>query len=234
MEIRLATIEGLKINVSESDKAAAEANAKANEIKMQLETAKATIDSLVAEGIRMQECLKSKDMELNESKARIASLEGDLKTAQCMDNTAVSFDNPEPAALKKVLVTSSNADANGGCGSTDPEIEQLRTALEVSEIRYQEEQTRMIIETKSAYEMLETVKAECARKVSELELELKDKNDALMEATYAVGKAQQDPDKADVMQPEMEAKLMRSITDIAELARWTRAHLPALITKSPA
>jgi chromosome segregation ATPase len=222
MEIRLATIEGLKVNVSESDKAAAEANAMANETKQQLETAKATIDSLVAEGVRMQECLRSKDMELSESKARIASLQEDLKKAQDMANTDVSFGNPEPEALKKVLITTSDGNVNGGCESSDPEIEQLRTALEVAEIRYQEQQTRMTIEVKGLYEMLESVKAECAHKLSELRLELKNKNDALMEAmaagACAAGKAQQDPHRPDVMQqPELEAKLMKSITDVAEL-----------------
>ncbi|KAK8456611.1 hypothetical protein SEVIR_3G046200v4 [Setaria viridis] len=216
MEIRLATIEGLKVNVGESDKAAAEANAVATEAKQQLETARTTIDSLIAEGVRMQECLRSKDMELNESKAHIVLLEEDLKKAQKMANTEVSFGDPEPEALKKVVT----GDGNGFCDSSDQEIEHLRTALEVAEIRYQEEQTRMTIETKTAYEMLENMKAEYTRRVGELELELKNKNDALMEATAtacAAGKVQQDPHKSDAMQPELEAKLMRSITDIAEL-----------------
>jgi len=86
MELRIATIEGLKVNVSESDKAAADANATATEIKLQLETAKATIDSLLAEGVRLQECLRSKDIELSESKARVVSLEEDLKKAQAAGN----------------------------------------------------------------------------------------------------------------------------------------------------
>ncbi|XP_062230602.1 interactor of constitutive active ROPs 2, chloroplastic-like [Phragmites australis] len=229
MEIRLATIEGLKVNVGESDKAAAEANCMATETKQQLEAAKATIDSLVAEGVRMQECLRLKDMELNESKALIASLEEDLKNAQAegheslkkaqdTGNIGDSFGNPEPEALKKVLTTS---DANGGCESSDPEIEHLRTALEVAEIRYQEVQTRMTIETKTAYQMLENVKAECACRVCDLEHELKKNNDELMEAKAAcVSIVQQDlhkPDAMSDMQPELEAKLMKSITDIAEL-----------------
>ncbi|OEL17670.1 Interactor of constitutive active ROPs 2, chloroplastic, partial [Dichanthelium oligosanthes] len=217
MEIRLATIEGLKVNVSESDKAAAEANAMATEANQQLEAAKATIDSLIAEGGRIQEYLRSKDMEVNESKARIASLEEDLKKAQDVANTDVSFGNPEPEALKKVVTT---GDANGFGESSDQEIEHLRSALEVAEIRYQEEQTQMTIEMKTAYEMLENMKAEYACRVRELELELKNKNDALMEAmaaACAAGKAQQDPHKSDAMQPELEATLMRSITDIAEL-----------------
>ncbi|XP_062181533.1 interactor of constitutive active ROPs 2, chloroplastic [Phragmites australis] len=229
MEIRLATIEGLKVNASGSDKAAAEANAMATETKQQLETAKATIDSLLAEGVRMQECLRSKDMELNESKASIASLEEALKKAQAsghesqkmaqgMVNMDASFGNPEAEALKKVL---SSSDANGGCESSEQEIEHLHTALEVAEIRYQEEQTRMTIETKTAYELLENVKAEYARKVCELELELKNKNDELMEAKAAcAGIVQQDlqkPDAMSAMQLELEAKLMKSITDITEL-----------------
>ncbi|RLN30316.1 interactor of constitutive active ROPs 2, chloroplastic [Panicum miliaceum] len=217
MEIRLATIEGLKVNIGESDKAAAEANTRANEAKQQLETAKATIDSFIAEGFNMQDRLRARDMELNESKARIASLEEDLKKAQDMANTNVSFGNPEPESLKNVVTT---ADANGFCESSDQEIEDLRTALEVAEMRYQEEQTRMTIETKTAYEMLENMKAEYMRRVGELELELKNKNDALMEAmaaACAAGKTQQDPHKPDAIQPELEAKLMRSITDNTEL-----------------
>ncbi|KAF8725726.1 hypothetical protein HU200_020275 [Digitaria exilis] len=217
MEIRLATIEGLKLNVSESDKAAAEANAMATEVKLQLETAKATIDSLIAESFRVQDCLRSKDMELNESRARIASLEEDLRKTQGMPNTDVSFSDPEPEALKKVVTTDC---ANGSCESSDQEIERLRTALEGSEIRYQEEQTRMTIDVKTAYEMLENMKAEYTHRVGELELELKNKNDALMEAMAAAcaeGKAHHDPHKSEAMQPEIEAKLMRSITDIAEL-----------------
>ncbi|KAK3137635.1 hypothetical protein QOZ80_5BG0454940 [Eleusine coracana subsp. coracana] len=230
MEIRLSTIEGLKVNVGESDKAAAEANALAAETKQQLETAKATIDSLVAEGARLQEYLKSKDLELSESKARIASLEENLKKTQAEvteslkkaqdvgSNMDVSFGNPEPEALKKVLTTST--DANGSCGSPDSEIEQLRTALEVAEIRYQEEQTRMCIETKTAYEMLENVKTDCARKVHELEVQLKNKQDELMEAKAACAEnAQQEliPKSESGMQPELEAKLMKSFTDITEL-----------------
>lgn len=226
MEIRLATIEGLKINVGESDKAAAEANALAVETKQQLETANATIDSLVAEGARLQEYLKSKDMELSESNARVVSLEEDLKKAQAevieslkkAQDVGASFGNPEPEALNKVP-----ADANGSCGSSDVEIEQLRTALEVAEIRYQEEQTRMCIETKTAYEMLENMKAECARQVQGLELELKNKHDELMEAKAAcAGNEQQEvlpksPDVTSGTQPELEEKLVKSSSDITEL-----------------
>uniref|UniRef100_A0A0A9EBX4 Uncharacterized protein n=1 Tax=Arundo donax TaxID=35708 RepID=A0A0A9EBX4_ARUDO len=177
----------------------------------------------------MQECLRSKDMELNESSARIVSIEEalkkvqaegskSLKEAQDTGNTDDSFGNHEPEALKKVLTTS---DANGSCESSDPEIEHLQTALEVAEIRYQEEQTRMTIETKTAYEMLENVKAEFARKVCDIELELKNKDAELMEAKAArAGKVQQDLHKSDAtsdMHPELEAKLMKSISDIAEL-----------------
>jgi uncharacterized coiled-coil DUF342 family protein len=223
MEIRHVTIEGLKVNVAESDKAAAEANAVAVETKQQLETAKATIDSLVPEGNRLQEYLRSKDVELSECKAHIASLEEDLKKAQAeafkslkkardLGNMDECFGNPEPETLKMKKVLASSTGANGSYGNADAdEIEQLRMALEIAEVRYQEEQTRMRIEPKAAYEMLENVKAHCERKVHELELQLKNKHDELV-AAQAAGGAESG------VQPEVEAKLqVKSMADITEL-----------------
>ncbi|KAF6987820.1 hypothetical protein CFC21_005429, partial [Triticum aestivum] len=229
MELRLATIEALKVNVSESDKAAADANAMSTEAKLQLETAKATIDTLLAEGARLQECLRSKDIELSESKPREASLKEDLKKAQAAGNEILNeaqagnanggFGSPLTEVVKKSAHPIS--DVNGSCGSPDPEIEHLRMALEVAEMRYQEEQTRMAFETKTVYEMLENVKSECTRQVCDIELKLKSKTDELMAAQAALtGKAQEDVHRSDglsEMQPELEAKLMKSITDIAEL-----------------
>nr|BAJ91555.1 predicted protein [Hordeum vulgare subsp. vulgare] len=226
MELRLATIEALKVNISESDKAAADANAMATETKLQLETAKATIDTLLVEGARLQECLKSKDIELGESKARVVALEEDLKKAHAAGNEILDeaqagnanggFGSPLTEVLKKSPHPTSDIN-----GSPDPEIEHLRMALEVAEMRYQEEQTRLTFETKTVYEMLENVKSECTHQVCDIELKLKSKNDELMAAQAALtGKAQEDLHRSDglsEMQPELEAKLMKSITDIAEL-----------------
>ncbi|KAL5202715.1 hypothetical protein ABZP36_013667 [Zizania latifolia] len=225
MELRLATIEGLKVNIGDSDKAADEANALVAETKQQLETAKATIDSLLAEGARLQECLRSKDVELGQSKAQVSTLEEDLKMAQAAGNghqkneqdngncngSFGSLDHGE--ALEKVVVTIPNG--NGSCGGSGQEIEQLRTVLEVAEIRYQEEQTRMTIETKTAYEMMESAKSEYEGRVHDLELQLKSKNDELTEVKAAL--AVRSDGKSEMIPPELEAKLMKSITDMTEL-----------------
>ncbi|KAE8777198.1 Ribosome biogenesis regulatory protein-like protein [Hordeum vulgare] len=190
MELRLAKIEGLKVNVNESDKAAANANAMATETKLQLETAKATIDSLLSEGVWLQECLRSKDIELSES---------NLKEAQ--------------AAGDKIQSEARAGNAN--------EIKPLRMALEVAEMRYQEEKTGIAFEIKTICEMLENVKSECMRQVCDIELKLKSKTNELMAAQGApTGKVQEDLHMSyglSEMQPELEAKLMKSITDIAEL-----------------
>ncbi|KAI4997647.1 hypothetical protein ZWY2020_052989 [Hordeum vulgare] len=164
MELRLATIEGLKVNVNESDKAAANANAMATETKLQLETAKATIDSLLCEG----------DIELSKS---------NLKEAQ--------------AAGDEIQNEAQAGNANGGFGS--PLNEVLKRAL-IPPVPG--EQTGMTFETKTVYEMLEKVKSECRRQVCDIELKLKSKTNELMAAE---------------MQPELEPKLMKSITDKAGL-----------------
>lgn len=75
----------------------------------------------------------------------------------------------------------------------------------------------MTIETKSAYEMLENVKSECTRQICDLELKLKRKNDELMAALSGNVQDLHRSDGLSEMQPELEAKLMKSITDIAEL-----------------
>ncbi|XP_015692896.2 interactor of constitutive active ROPs 2, chloroplastic-like [Oryza brachyantha] len=226
MELRLATIEGLKVNVGESDEAVAEANAVAAEAKQQLETSKATIESLLAEGARLQECLRSKDAELGQSMARVATLEEDLKKAQTAgkghlkneqdkdNNVDGSFGSPDHGeAMEKVVVAV--PDSNVGCAVSGAEIEQLRAALEAAEIRFQEEQTRMTIETKTAYEMLEHAKSEYECRLRDLELELKSKNGELDEAKASL--AVRPDGKSEMMQPELEAKLMKSITDMTEL-----------------
>ncbi|KAG8067007.1 hypothetical protein GUJ93_ZPchr0005g15786 [Zizania palustris] len=225
MELRLATIEGLKVNIGESDKAAYEANAVVAEAKQQLETAKATIDSLLSEGARLQECLRLKDVGLGQSKAQVSTLEEDLKKAKAAGNGHLKneqdngnfngrFGSPDHGeALEKVVVTMPNG--NGSCGGSGQEIEQLRTAFEVAEIRYQEEQTRMMIETKTTYEMLENAKSGYECRVRDLELQLKSKNDDLTEVKAAL--AIRSDGKSEMIQPELEAKLMKSITDMTEM-----------------
>jgi chromosome segregation ATPase len=75
----------------------------------------------------------------------------------------------------------------------------------------------MTIETKTAHEMLENVKSECMRQVCDIELKLKSKNDELIAALAGKAQDHQRSDGLGEMQPELEAKLMKSITDIAEL-----------------
>ncbi|KAI5017051.1 hypothetical protein ZWY2020_037429 [Hordeum vulgare] len=198
---------------------------KLEESQCQLVNLSAAEESVSRSCARLQECLKSKDIELGESKARVVALEEDLKKAHAAGNEILDeaqagnanggFGSPLTEVLKKSPHPTSDIN-----GSPDPEIEHLRMALEVAEMRYQEEQTRLTLRQRQSMRCWRMLSLSVWQ-VCDIELKLKSKNDELMAAQAALtGKAQEDLHRSDglsEMQPELEAKLMKSITDIAEL-----------------
>lgn len=208
----LSTLEKLKLDLSNSEKAESEAEAKVVETEQQLEVAKATMETLRSEGLKLVESYRSSMSELEESRGRVSFLEETVKKLQ---------DDHLIAGNSSTL------------GSLEMEVEQLRSALQAAEIKYEEEQTRIASQIQSAYEIADQVKAESGMRESELESALKNAKAELAELKATLLdkenelqgisdmndelKAKLEKGPVNQMGSEDESKLMNSVADIAEL-----------------
>ncbi|XP_008789170.2 interactor of constitutive active ROPs 2, chloroplastic-like [Phoenix dactylifera] len=215
----VATLENLKIQLSNTEKTEAEAQAMVSEAQQQLEMAKMDVETLNCERMKLGEYLSSVIFELEESRSQVNSLEEIVKNLQA-DKLAGEVDRNE-------LVGKSG----GGCWES--EVEKLSSALEAAEIKYQEERIQNTVQMQSAYEQLERMKTDCGLREADQELVLKnlktkiaelngalvDKESGLQKLATMNKELNAEIEKAQVrqMDSELEAKLMKSITDIAEL-----------------
>lgn len=177
----LSAIDKLRLELSNREKAEAEAEAKVVETQQQLEVAKVTVETLRSEGSKLLELFRKSISELEESRAQVDSLE---KTVQKLQDDQIS-----------VVGDSSRL------GSLELEVEQLRCALQAAEIKYEEEQRRVAMQIRSAYDMADQMKAEFGARESELE-------SALLKAN-----AQREELKASLMDKENE---LQGIADMNE------------------
>lgn len=147
-------------NCKESESRALEVIGK---MQMQLETVNKTVETLQSDGIKATEAYKSLAFELEQSKSQAKSLE-ELVRKLDTDSTngkGLSQENEEINGLKAALI------------SAKSEVEQLKSALDVAEIRYQEEYIQSTLQIRSAYEQLERTKSESSEREAELYEELR-------------------------------------------------------------
>ncbi|XP_010920923.2 LOW QUALITY PROTEIN: interactor of constitutive active ROPs 3 [Elaeis guineensis] len=214
----LASLENLKIQLRAAEKSEAEAQAMVSEAQHQLQMARTTVETLNSEGLKLRESLSSVTSELEESRAQVISLEETVKKFLA-DKLAEEVDHNK---LEK-----------SGFGSWESEVEKLQSALEAAKIKNQEENDQNTMQIQSAYEQLERMKTDYGLREAELESVLKNARTEIAELKAALvdresevqklaavnKKLNAEIEKAQVNQvdSEMEAKLMKSITDIAEL-----------------
>ncbi|OIS98052.1 PREDICTED: interactor of constitutive active ROPs 2, chloroplastic-like isoform X1 [Nicotiana attenuata] len=156
----LTLVEKLRNQINDSKESEACALEEMSKAQMQLEVAKMTEDTLRLEGLKAMEACKSLSLELEQSNNQVAKLEelvSELQTAQ----GTVDGVNEEAEELKTEV------------SNLKLEVSQLRTALEVSERRYQEEYTQSTLQIRSAYELVERSKSESAQREAEWEAKLK-------------------------------------------------------------
>ncbi|KAF2289973.1 hypothetical protein GH714_039381 [Hevea brasiliensis] len=172
----LSLVEKLKIDLSDCRASEAQALQLVSKTQKQLETANATAAMLRSDGIKAMEAYNSMSLELEQSKAQIRSLEELVSKLQSdlansgvknllsptgdVEHAGESGENEERNQLKEEL------------NSLKFEVGQLRSALEVSETRYQEEYIQSTLQIRSAYEQVEKVKLESGKREAELEAEL--------------------------------------------------------------
>ncbi|KAF8716928.1 hypothetical protein HU200_026030 [Digitaria exilis] len=133
----LATIDELRVKLEASEEAEAQARAMHEECKQQLESSRATIDSLLTDGSKLMDSFGLVVKELEESRAKVKALEEEISEAS--SRAVPVFER---------------------CNCSGSEVAELRSELEVAEARYQEEKILSTVETQCAYELMDQIKTE--------------------------------------------------------------------------
>ncbi|XP_008783713.1 interactor of constitutive active ROPs 3 isoform X3 [Phoenix dactylifera] len=226
MEEAISIIANLKVQLRDSEKAEADAKATVIETKQHLETARMTIENLLTGGSKFMDSFSLVASELEESRARVKSLEEVVRKLQ----------EGHSHACSESLVHY-NGDCYGPqkirCNSLELEIEQLRSALEAAEMKYQEEQIQRIVQTQHVYELMEQMQIDTRVRETEFESAsnnskseiivlkaiLYDKEAELRSLSDMNKKLHEELQKGrtDQMESELGLKLKQLIADITDL-----------------
>lgn len=169
----LVLMEGLKSQLRDCKESEARAQGVVGETLMQLETAKMTVKTLRSDGKNAVEAYDAIASELDQSRARVNSLEklvGELK-ADVINSRAGNNESDEYGGDPGIEDRGNSIAAE--VTSLKSEVEQLRSTLEATEMRYKDEHTRNALELKNAYELVEQIKsAASGARETKLESEL--------------------------------------------------------------
>lgn len=173
----LSLVEKLKTELNDCKESEARALEVIDSTRMQLERANATIEMLQSDATKGTEYNNSLSLELEQSKDRIKSLESLVSKLQAevtnsnsnqlgnaSGNTKLTQEdeeNKEKVQLKAEL------------NSLKSEVSQLKSALDASEMRYQEEYIQSTLQIRSAYDEVESTKSESCQREAEWASELK-------------------------------------------------------------
>lgn len=158
-------VEDMKKQLSECKESETQAQTLVGETLVQLETAKKKVEVLRSDGLKATEAYNSIAAELDQSRARVIFLEELVSKLKAEGGGKTELELTEKQRTGELIETEVN--------SVRLEVEQLRSALEAAEIRYNEEQARNAEQMEKAYEMVEAIKSASARREAELELELR-------------------------------------------------------------
>ncbi|WVY97819.1 hypothetical protein V8G54_029970 [Vigna mungo] len=173
----LTLVEKLKNELSDCKESESRALEVVGKTQMQLASANKTVETVQLEGVKTLEAYKSLSLELEQSRVQVKSLEelvSKLQTdlvAPANKNTSDPVNEVEHELAQKNAEDISQLKAE--LVSAKSEAAQLKSALDVSEIRYQEEYIRSTLQIRSAFEQLEHVKSESSQRQIALNEELK-------------------------------------------------------------
>lgn len=160
----LSHLEEMKNQLRDCKESESQAKDLVGETLLQLETARQTIEILRLDDVKMKEAYDAIAIELDQSKVRVNLLEGlvtKLK-ADASNNEKIELETNENEKIRD---------------STEIELKSevgyLRSALEMAETRYHEEQIRSTVQITGVYELLEDIKSKSSLREAELEDEMK-------------------------------------------------------------
>ncbi|KAK7285091.1 hypothetical protein RJT34_19849 [Clitoria ternatea] len=172
----LSMAEKLKIEASECKESESRALEVVGKMQMQLETANQSVETLRSDSINATEAYKSLVLELEQSRTQAKSLEELVNKLQAdLLNNA----NKHSSSNEKGLDSQENGEneemnqLKAELISTKAEVGQLKSALDIAEVRYQEEYIQSTLQIRSAFEQLEHTKSEFGQREVELFEELR-------------------------------------------------------------
>ncbi|KAI3799496.1 hypothetical protein L1987_34795 [Smallanthus sonchifolius] len=154
----LAEVEELRIQLKDSQDSEARALEIVSQTRGQLQTLKATEGTLRSEKIEALKAYDSLTLELENSKAKVDSLEGIASKFE-MENSKPAEDEDDDDDQEEI-------------NCVKREAEKLKEELERAEKRYEEEYIRSMLQIRSAYELVEQTRTESCQKVSVFETNL--------------------------------------------------------------
>ncbi|KAK7262366.1 hypothetical protein RJT34_29935 [Clitoria ternatea] len=175
-------VNNLKNQLKDCQESEAQAQALVGETTVQLEAAKRTTELLRADVAKAVDGYNSIVLELDQSKARVNSLEAlvskletDLNNNKCNHSENLAdyhtFEH-QPETLKE---GEDPSQMEAELISLKSEVKRLRSAIDTAETKYQEEQIQNTVQIRNAYELVEQIKSESGKRQWELEAELKRK-----------------------------------------------------------
>ncbi|XWS55777.1 hypothetical protein CRYUN_Cryun09bG0029800 [Craigia yunnanensis] len=172
----LSFVDKLKSELTDCRESEAQALEVVSKTQMQLETANKTIEMLRSDATKETEAYNTLSLELEQSKARVKSLEGLVSKLQAELVGNRSKVSKDPKDDKLPQQNGENEDIHQlktELNFAKLEVGQLRSALDAAEVRYQEEYIRSTLQIRSAYEQVECIRTQSCQREAELEAELK-------------------------------------------------------------
>ncbi|KAK8485203.1 hypothetical protein V6N11_028210 [Hibiscus sabdariffa] len=170
----LSLVKKLKSELTDRQESEALALELVSKTRLQLDAANKTIELLRSNATRETEAYNTLLFELEQSNARVKSLEGLVSKLQLelVGNGSKIVKDPDFDKQR----TEENGDIQqlkAELNFAKLEIGQLRSSLDAAEGRYQEEYIKSTLQIRSAYEQVECIKMESSQREAELEAELK-------------------------------------------------------------
>ncbi|KAJ6316337.1 hypothetical protein OIU78_019593 [Salix suchowensis] len=173
----LSLVEKMKTELSDTRESEAQALELVNKTQKQLEKANATAEMLRADDVKTLEAYRSLSLELEQSRAQVKSLEELVSKLQADPVTICEKTVMNPTGdvevLQETVEKEETKQLKAEMDLLKHEVGQLKSALEASETRYQEEYIQSTLQIRSAYEQVEHIKLESGHREAELEAELK-------------------------------------------------------------
>ncbi|XP_030968466.1 interactor of constitutive active ROPs 3 isoform X1 [Quercus lobata] len=178
----LSLVANMKNQLQDCKESEAQAQALVGETLLQLETARQTVEVLKSDSMKSMEAYNSVASELDQSRARVnfleelvSKLEAGLKNISGDVSQDPAGDHNIELELGKDQETGESIKIKAELHSLKSEVARLRSALEIAESKYHEEQIRSTVQIRSAYELVEQIKSGSSLREAALEAELKKK-----------------------------------------------------------